>query len=235
MKLVINEKYINRNKKIGGAIFIANLTILGIGAYFAITGDMTKVYYSWIALVLGFGLTRLSMYFMNRFSRTPRNDEILAEIFNKLRHEYTFFAYASPVNFLLLGPCRMWLPILVTSGGKISFENGKWNHSGVSLFKRLIGQESLARPEQEVAEASKSIQDQLAKHGIPYDQQPALEPIIVLMMTDTTTGDLKDAPYPVVTLPELKRFIRREDRENCPGELSPEENEKLVTALSVKK
>ena len=235
MKLVINEKYIKRNKKLGGAIFITNLLVLGIGAYFAFTGDMTKVYYSWIALIIGFTLTRISMYYMNRFGRNPRYDEVLSEVFGKLRNDYTFFSYSSPVPYLLLGPCRLWLPILVTSGGKISFEKGKWKHSGVGIFQRMIGQEALVNPEQDVAEASKKIQEHLSKHGISDSQQPSLQPVLVLLMTNTTLGNLDDAPYPVVTLPELKRFIRKEDRENCSTEFTAEENEKLVAALSTKK
>lgn len=235
MKLVINEPYIKRNKNIGTAIFIANLAVLGIGAYFAITGDMTKVYYSWVALFIGFALTRVSMYFMNRYGRTPRYDEVLSEVFSKLRHDYTFLSYSSPVPYLLVGPCRMWLPILVTSGGVISYEKGKWKHSGVGFLKSLIGQESMVKPEQEVADASRNIQEQLSKHGIPYDQQPPLQPVIVLIMTNTSTGDLENAPYPVVTLPELKRYIRKEDRENCPKGMSQEEVDNLVEALSTKK
>jgi len=235
MKLVINEKHIKSNKRIGNIIFIINLLVLGIGAYFAFTGDLTKVYYSWVALIIGFILTRVSMYFMNRFGRTPRYDEVLSEVFGKLRHDYTFFSFSSPVPYLLLGPCRMWLPILVTSSGKISFEKGKWKHSGVGIFQRMIGQETLVYPEQEVAEASKKIQEQLTKHGIPDSQQPSLQPIIVLLMTNTTLGNLDDAPYPVVTLQELKRYIRKEDRESCANEISPEENERLIEALSTKK
>lgn len=235
MKLVINEKYIQRNKNIGGAIFIINLLVLGIGAYFAFTRDMTKIYYSWFALIIGFALTRISMYFMNRFGRTPRYDEALTEVFGKLRHNYTFFVYSSPAPHLLLGPCRIWLPILVTSSGKISYENEKWKHSGVGIFQRLTGQETLVNPEQEVAEASKKIQEQMVKHGIPYNQQPTLQPVIVLLMARTTIGNLDNAPYSVVPLPELKRFIRKKDRLDCANEISPEENEKLIEALSVMK
>ncbi len=235
MKLVINEKHIKRNKNIGSIIFIINLLVLGTGAYFAFSGDMTKVYYSWMAVIIGFTLTRVSMYFMNRYARSPRLDEILAEEFGKLRHDYTFFSFSSPVPYLLLGPCRIWLPIIVNSGGEISFKNGKWRHTGVGIFQRITGQESVVIPELEVAEASKKIQEQLAKNGIPYEEQPPLEPIIILFMTNTTVGDLEDAPYAVVKLPELKRYIRKQDRQDCTNAISPEENDKLIKALAKKK
>jgi hypothetical protein len=90
-------------------------------------------------------------------------------------------------------------------------------------------------PELEVAEASKKIQEQLAKNGIPYEEQPPLEPIIILFMTNTTVGDLEDAPYAVVTIPMLKRYIRKQDRQDCTNAISPEENDKLIKALAKKK
>lgn len=236
MKQVTNEKYIKRNKNIGGALFIINLAVLGVGAYFAVTStnNTEGIVWSWVALAIGISLTRISMYFMNRFGRSPRYDEVLAEVFGKLRHDYTFFSFSSPVPYLLLGPCRLWLPILVTSGGKISYENGKWKHSGVGLFKILIGQESLVKPEFEVADATKNIQQQLAKHGIPFEDQPTIQPVIVLLNSTTKLGNLEGAPYQAITLPELKRYIRKVDRENCPSEIAAEDNQKLIRALSEK-
>ena len=232
MKLITNEKYIKKNKNIGMALFISTIAVLGVSAYFALTGDMTKVLYSWLGMFVGFSLTRVSMYYMNRFGREPRYDEVLADVFGKLRHEYTFFAFSSPVPYLLLGPCRLWLPILITSSGTISFENGKWKHSGVGMIKRFLGQESTVNPEREVADASNDIHKQLTKAGIPVEEQPKLQPILIVLLASTKLGDLEEAPYPVVPLPELKRFIRREDRENCEIEISKEDAEKLTKALS---
>ena len=232
MKLVINEKYIKKNKNIGKALFIITIVVLGISAYFAISGDMSKLLYAYAGMIAGISLTRVSMYFMNRFGREPRFDEYLTEVFGKLRHEYTFFSYATPVPYLLLGPCRLWLPILVTSSGTISFENGKWKHSGVGPFKRFMGHETMVNPEREVADASRDIHKQLAKMGIPSEEQPQLQPVVVLMLASNKVGELEGAPYPVVPLPELKRFIRREDRDNCGEGISKEFAEKLTEALS---
>ncbi len=156
MKLVINEKHIKRNKNIGSIIFIINLLVLGTGGP---TSPFPGGYDEGLLFLDGchywFYIDACQYVFMNRYARSPRLDEILAEEFGKLRHDYTFFSFSSPVPYLLLGPCRIWLPIIVNGGGEISFKNGKWRHTGVGIFQRITGQESVVIPELEVAEASK--------------------------------------------------------------------------------
>ena len=237
MKLIINQKLIDRNKKISMALFVGSLAVLGLGAYLAWPGqaNIQRTIYSWIALLIGFILTRASIFFMARYGQTPRYDEILGESFSKLPSEYTYFVYSSPVPMLLFGPCRIWLPILVTSGGTISYIDGKWKHTGTGAFKRFMGQETPVEPEREVAEATALLQKQFEQQGIPVEQRPEIQPLLVILLKNTVIGEVKEAPFPVVIITELKRFIRKMDREQCAETLSAEEAEKITKALTADK
>ncbi len=48
MKLVRNEKHINRNKLIGKLVTFASLGILGLGLYFAFQKEGAMILYSYI-------------------------------------------------------------------------------------------------------------------------------------------------------------------------------------------
>ncbi len=218
-------------------LFFASMGVLIFGAYLAWPGkaDVSRTLYSWIALMIGFILTRVSIYFTSRFGQTPRYDELIGQTIDKLRSEYTYFVYSTPVPMLLLGPCRLWLPILVTSSGTINFIDGKWKHTGVGFLKRFMGQEAIADPQRDAEEAITQIQKQFGLQGIPVEEQPQIQPIVVIVLKNTNIGEVKDAPYPVVLVNDLKRYVRKMDREQCEHPLTPEQTEKITAALTAGK
>ena len=231
MKLVINEKLIKKNKTIGQVTTFASLAVLAIGLVFAFGKDMTKILYSYIALIIGFVLSQVGMYFSTRFGRSPRFDELFKGAFEKLRHEYTFYVYSSPVPFLLLGPCSIWVPIPLTASGKISYENGKWKQQGGNFMMKLFGQEGVGRPVQEVSANTAVIRKYLADKGIPEEEQPEIKHVMVVLMKNTIVGEISEAPIPVVNLEDLKRSVRRVDRDECAAPLTEEQLARLTSAL----
>lgn len=233
MKLVRNDKHISRNKLIGKLLTFASLGILGLGLYFAFKPDITNaILYSYICLIVGFILTQIGLNFVNRYGRSPRYDEIFGTAFEKLRHEYTYYVYSTPLPMLLMGPCRIWMPMPVNATGEISFQNGKWVHKTRNRIQKMMGQDSVGKPDREVAEASAAFSKYLTEKGIPAEMHPELKPIMVVYLKETQLGDVSTAPYPVVEMEDLKRHIRRVDREECADPISPEMAAKLKAALA---
>ncbi len=232
MKLVRNEKHIKQNKLIGKILTFASLGVLGLGLYFAFQKEGTMILYSYICLIVGFLLTQIGLNFVNRYGRSPRYDEIFGTAFEKLRHEYTYYVYSSPLPMLLMGPCRIWLPIPVNATGELSFQDGKWVHKTRNRIQKMMGQDSVGKPEKEVAEAAAALSKYLTEKGIPVDMHPELKPILVVYLKETQLGDVSKAPYPVVEMEDLKRYIRRVDREECADPINPETAAKLKVALA---
>jgi len=232
MKLVRNDKHISRNKLIGKILTFASLGVLGLGLYFAFKKEMTFILYSYVCLIVGFLLTQIGLNFVNRYGRSPRYDEVFGSAFEKLRHEYTYYVYSTPLPMLLMGPCRIWLPIPVNATGEISYQNGKWVHKTRNRIQKMMGQDSVGKPDREVAEASSMLSKFLIEKGIPAENHPELKPIMVVYLKETQLGDVSTAPYPVVELEDLKRYIRRVDREECTDPISPEMSAKLHEALA---
>lgn len=235
MKLVINEKTIKKNKLIGQVTTFASLAVLALGLVFAFSKDMTKILYSYIALIIGFVLSQVGMYFSTRFGRSPRFDELFKDAFEKLRHEYTFYVYSSPVPFLLLGPCSIWVPIPVTATGKISYENGKWKQHGGNFMMKIFGQDTLGKPLLEASSNEEALRKYLATCGIPKEEQPSIKHIMVILTKNTVVGEVGESPIPVVNLEDLKRSVRRVDRDECEVPLSEEQTARLTSALDAYK
>ncbi|MBI1855195.1 MAG: hypothetical protein HYR93_04945 [Chloroflexi bacterium] len=76
MKIIRNEKLIKRNGRIGQYTSLGALAVLGIGMYISFQKP-DLFFYSIGALIIGFMMTQVGMYFTNRWGRTPRPDEQL--------------------------------------------------------------------------------------------------------------------------------------------------------------
>ena len=96
---------------------------------------------------------------------------------------------------------------------------------------KLFGQEGIGRPMQEESANIAAIRKYLAQKGIPEDEQPEIKHILVVLMKNTIVGEISEAPIPVVNLEDLKRTIRREDRDVCEAPLTEEQLARLTSAL----
>jgi len=235
MKLVINEKLINRNKIIGQATTFGSLAVLLIGLVLAFSkNDTNKMILSYIALVVGFILSQVGIYYTNRYGRTPRLDEIISANFEKLSNEYTFYVYTSPIPLLLIGPAAIWIPMPVTATGKISYIKGRWRQQGTGFLMKAFGQEGLGKPVVDAEDYKKTLSKHLfAKLGSEF-QLPEMKPILVLMMKNAEIGEVEDAPIPMVKADKLRRYIRHYDR-HVTSPLSIEIIDSINNALSTNK
>lgn len=96
---------------------------------------------------------------------------------------------------------------------------------------RIVGQEGLGNPSKELSVQIQGLQDYLNENGMPYTEQPQIEPLLVILTDKTKFGELNDAPIQIVNINELKRTIRRLDRENPEGAISEGKLEEIKSIL----
>ncbi len=228
MNIVINDKLIKRNTTIGKVTSFAGIAILAGGLILSFNPTPTKTLLSFVALIIGFIVAQISTYFVSRFGRSPRFDELIAGNLEKLPKEYTFYVYSSPISMLLVGPAGLWIPIPVAVSGDIYFDK-KWRQRGGPFLLKLFGQENLGRPALDIANNEKEIKKFLEKY-ISEDQMPPIQSILVSMNPDAKIGDISNAPEQLVELAGLRRYIRKVDRkteEEMPSEQLAKLNEIL--------
>ncbi len=215
MKVVTNLKLIKRNAKIGQYTSVGALVILGIGLYISFKMP-DKFAYSLVALLLGFFMSQVGMYYGNRWGRSPRPDEMIDKSLKGLGREYTVYHYKTAAAHLLVGPAGIWTLMPYYQSGKIIYEKKRWKSKGggfLQSYLRLFGQENMGRPEIESETEIEATRRYLAKI-LPEGSE--IPPIQALLLFTSPKVDLQvvDAPLPALTPKDLKDFMREKSKEN---------------------
>ena len=209
MKIIKNEKLIERNGKIGQWTSLAALVILGIGMYISFTKP-ELFFYSMICLVVGFIMTQIGMYMGSRWGRSPRPDEKLDAGLKGLHSEFAMYHYSTPVSHLLVGPSGVWTIHPYHQGGKVSFDKNRWKLRGGGFmqgYMRIFGQEGLGRPDLEADNDVRAVNKFLEKK-MNGSSIPEIKPILVFTH-DEVELEPGDSPVPAMKLKQLKEFLRQ--------------------------
>jgi hypothetical protein len=209
MKIIKNEKLIERNGKIGQWTSLAALVVLGLGMYISFSKP-EFFSYSILCLIVGFIMTQIGMYMGSRWGKSPRPDEKLDSGLKGLHSDFSIYHYSSPVSHLLVGPSGMWVLLPYHQRGSISYEKNRWKMKGGGFlqgYMRIFGQENLGRPE---LDAENEVQT-LNKFFVKKTGEsviPEIKPILIFT-TDEVELDAGDSPIPAMKLKQLKEFMRQ--------------------------
>lgn len=209
MKIIKNEKLIERNSKIGNWISLAALIILGLGMYISIAQPDLFVL-SLVCLAVGFILTQVGMYMGSRFGRSPRPDEKLDAGLKGLHSEFSIYHYSSPVSHLLVGPSGVWVLLPYHQGGRIFFEKNRWKIKGggfIQSYMRIFGQEGIGRPDLEAESQVDVVRKFLAKK-MDESAIPEIKPILVFT-NEQVELEANESSIAALKLKQLKEFLRQ--------------------------
>jgi hypothetical protein len=137
MKIFTNDRLIRRNSRLGQFASIGGLLVL-VGGMFVSFKYPNLVGIAWVALLIGFALSQLGLYYGNRWGRRPRPDEHLSLALKSLDDRHTIYHYLTPVPHLLVGPSGIWVILPFHQIGKISFEKGRYKQKGGNIFQRYL-------------------------------------------------------------------------------------------------
>jgi len=229
MKIIKNEKLIERNGKIGQWTSLAALGVLGLGMYISFAKP-ELFSYSVICLVIGFIMTQVGMYMGSRWGKSPRPDEQLDAGLKGLHSEFHMYHYTSPVSHLLVGPSGAWVILPYHQRGKISYEKNRWKMRGggfLQSYMRVFGQENLGRPDLDAENEARTLHKFLAKK-MDESNIPEIKSILVFT-TEEAELNADESPIPAMKLKQLKEFLRQGGKNRI---LSSEQIAKINSALS---
>lgn len=230
MQIVKDEALIKRRGRIGQWTSLGALGVLGIGMYLSFQQRTDLFPYSIGALILGFTMTQIGMYFSTRFGRSPRPDEKLDAALKGLPGDATLYHYSAPAPHLLVGPMGIWALIPYHQRGKLTHDGKRWRLRGGGFmqgYMTLFGQEGLGRPDAEAATQVDGVQKFLTKK-----MDPGLVPTVraVLVFThDEVQIDATNTPIPALQIKKLKDFMRQQIKA---GALGPVAVARVNTTLS---
>lgn len=208
MIIVRNEKLIKRNHQIGKYSGFISIIVLAAGMYLSIQYQ-EQITYSMLALIIGFTLSQVGVFYSNRFGRSPRVDEELDAALKGLDDQYALYHYQSPVSHLLVGPSGIWILLPFTQKGKIVYEEkrGRWKKIGGNFYLRFFAQDSIGSPDKELVSSKKRISK--AFGTIPEFEIPEIKSALVFTNQNAVV-EADNAPEPTVHARQLKKLIRKE-------------------------
>ena len=209
MKIIKNDKLIERNGKIGQWTSLAALIVLGLGMYISFSKPELFTY-SVVCLVIGFIMTQIGMYMGNRWGRSPRPDEKLDTGLKGLHSDFNMYHFSSPVSHLLVGPSGIWILLTYHQRGKVAYEKNRWKMRGggfMQTYMRIFGQENIGRPEIDAENEVQTLKKFLVKK-MEETSIPEIKPILVFT-SDEVELDAGDSPVAAMKLKQLKEFLRQ--------------------------
>jgi len=229
MKSVVNEKLIKRNSRIGQVTSIGALAILGIGLIITFKYP-DKFVYSLGALLVGFILSQVGIYYGNRWGRSPRPFEIIDKSLKGLGREYIIYHYMTPASHLLVGPAGIWTILPFYQKGTITYEKERWHAKGGGFlqgYMRIFGQENLGRPDLEAGAETQAVKQYLEKKLPEGVEVPEINAALLFAHPQVEIK-AEDASLPALTPKDLKDFLRGKSKEKPIGSLTLAEVEKIL-------
>ncbi|KAA3647967.1 MAG: hypothetical protein DWQ07_02970 [Chloroflexi bacterium] len=201
MKIVTNEKLINRNIRLGFATTIVAILILVVLVW--ITQDTVAInYLLWTGLLfVAFILAQIGSA-LSRYGR--RSDLTLNDALSKLNKDFTLYHHSAPAPHVLVGPTGLWMLVPKTTRGKITYNTNKnrWKRSGGGIGGLFEG---LGRPDVELGTQADSIDRYLSKY---WDEDDNLFVNAAIVFThDSATVDAKGAPVPTIVMKDLRKTV----------------------------
>ena len=229
MKVVNNNKLIKRNKKISQAVLYLSLALLVLGLIWSLTSpDVTQMQFAYLILIPAYILVQVSIYMANRWGRSPRPDEIVAQSLIGLPDQYTLYNYSAGVPHLLVGPAGLWIIKPYYHSGEIFYDpqKNRFKQKGGPFFlAKLFAQESIPDILGESRTLLRQFNTFVKKNGLDIDIQPSVANIFY---SEKANVNGRYAPEPTMHAEKLKEFIRRQAKQKT---LSPETIKKITSQL----
>lgn len=230
MKIIKNEKLIQRNGKIGNWVSLGALVVLGGGMYLSFTKPELFTW-SLVCLVTGFIMTQIGMFMGNRWGRSPRRDEKIDAGLKGTHSDFSIYHYATAVPHLLVGPAGVWVILPFQQAGTITYEKNRWKIKGggfMQTYMRIFGQEGIGRPDieaqSEVAAAKKFLAKKMAENAVPEVKA------LLVFTHDQVEVEAGESSIPAMKLKQLKTFLRDEAKNRKLTSLQIQEINRVLEA-----
>lgn len=214
MKIISNDKLIKRNNRIGQITSISSLVVLAVGMFYSFKDSTGKyMLLTFTTLIVGFILFQVGNYYLNRWGKSPRPDEVISQSLKGLDDKYTLYHYATDIPCLLVGPAGIFSILTYPQTGTLFFDEKKkdWRQKGGNFFLKAFAQEGLGRPCAEAEFATEQLEKFLLKAGVPAAQAKGTTLLVFTNPKADIEGEGSTVPF--VTSEKIKDFIRKKAKE----------------------
>lgn len=208
MVVIRDDKKIARLRTFGQITSFLGLAALIGGMALIFFGNPQNVFWlQLVALLVGWLLSQVGIYFSQRYARHPRPDEVLDEALEKAARDGRLYHYVLPAPHVLLLPTGLIVFITKYQGGQITVDGDKWKQSGIGL-RRFFGQEGIGNPTKD-AEHHVGALAHFLKKNVPEVEEVPIAALIVFTTKGVKNLDLKKSSIPAMHSTKIKGFLKQ--------------------------
>ena len=212
MQVYCNEKYVKSRAKLGRYASFAGMGVLLVGLIITWTAGPEGLTLSFLALIGGFILSQVGLYYANRFGRPERPDKVLAKSLKGFDDRYNLFQYTCPAGNVLVTPSACCVFTVKMQRGSIRYQNGKWkNPQGFRSFFLWLASDSLGNPTKEAEIDADTLRRYVAKKLPEWRYRFSLSSCLEIRRPKWTSRDRR-----------CQLFTTRNSRTGCAGQARAE-------------
>ncbi|NOZ29084.1 MAG: hypothetical protein GXP39_13690 [Chloroflexi bacterium] len=232
MRVITNDKYIERRARIGNIASWVGLGILAAGM--AASFRPEYIYIAFACLILGFIAANIGTYQLRRFGRRPRPDQVLSRELRGFDDRYVFFAWTAPLPYVVVGPPGVFVFITRDQSGRVICEGDRWRQPfRITRIFAALGQEGLGNPTKELQSEIEHMKEWLAQH-LPEGEIPPVYGAVVFIHPKVQL-ELHDPTVPVLPANRLRSWFRNYARKRVLNERQRQTLEELFQGGKRKK
>jgi hypothetical protein len=213
MRIITNDKLIARRGRIGQVVSWGGLGVLFVGMIVSFRARPDSPSYglwimiSFLCLAVGFVSANIGGYFLRRWGRRPRPDELVARALKGLDDRFAFLAWTLPAPMVLIGPRGLFVFVTRDQSGPIYADGDRWRQP--FRFSRLLtafAQEGLGSPSLEALDDAERLRKHIASH-LPDLENVPITPVVVFLHPKAELH-LNNPSVAAVPIKTLKEYVR---------------------------
>jgi hypothetical protein len=210
MKIIRNDKLIARNAKISQYVLYAALICLVAGIYITFTNNTAEeIGTAYLFLIPSYVLVQLSISMGNKWSRSPRPDEVVTQSLKGLDNQYSLYIHTTDVPHLLVGPAGLWIINTFHQSGKIYLDEKRGvlkQKGGGSFLTKAFASEGIGNIARQSELTKEKFNAYMEKQGItPLPKTN----IVNVFINEDVVLDAAEYSEVLLTPDKLKDFIRK--------------------------
>jgi hypothetical protein len=213
MLIVRDEGLVRRRKKIGQfasllglAILVSGMVVTWVAPRWGFSGTLV-LYLPFLALLVGFILSNIGIYYTNRWGRSPRPDQVLDASLKGLGKEFKLYHYALRVPHVLLTPVGAMALVIKTEGGVYTVDGDRWRQRfSFGRLLRFMGQEGMGNPTREAQYQVDALRRFVNKRAPDLAEVPISAAVVFI--NDRVSLNVGETSVPVLRATKLKGHVR---------------------------
>lgn len=228
MRIIRDIGYVKKKRKIGRWSALIGFALLGSAFWLARATGADGVLLAYVPLLVGTLAFHFGMQQIAKWSRTPRNDQLLDARLASLGDKYTLIHYAKAgkrvIEHLLLHPGGIETLTVRELAGTVAYDNGRWRRkrAGIGRFFGMGGPQ-LGNPSAEAQSDLNALDALLNQAQLEVETDAA-----IVMVNPAVELEVEEPDFPVMNGDGLPEFVRTLPVDH---DLRPAERQALVDLL----